>query len=145
MRSTPICFSAGLARAVVTRRRHWSNTVASEFTQARVTSCGLASLLWCCSATCFRNEGFRNLEFTSQNTQLWRVQLESWFSLTYCTSTYKYELLSSSSYRKEYVLDCTAVATPHSQPRRQKQQADLLRPSFPTTHFNLHWWGEIRM
>ena len=43
MRSTPICFSAGLARAVATRRRHWSNTVASEFTQARVTSCGLAS------------------------------------------------------------------------------------------------------
>ena len=34
MWSTPICFSAGLARAVATRRRHWSNTVASEFTQA---------------------------------------------------------------------------------------------------------------
>ena len=43
MRSTPICFSAGLARAVATWCRHWSNTVGSEFTQARVTSCGLAS------------------------------------------------------------------------------------------------------
>ena len=44
-----ICFSAGQARAIATWRQHWSNTVASEFTQARVTSCGLASLLWCCS------------------------------------------------------------------------------------------------
>ena len=31
--------------------QHWSNTVASEFTQTRVTSCGLCLPLWCCSAT----------------------------------------------------------------------------------------------
>ena len=47
---TPICFSAWLAQSVATWCQHWSNTVASEFTQARVTSCGLASFLWCCLA-----------------------------------------------------------------------------------------------
>ena len=34
--------SARSHQAQVVRRQHWSNTVASEFTQARVTSCGLA-------------------------------------------------------------------------------------------------------